>query len=138
MKSRVTLSPAIKKVCHDYIDKGMTIERAYIAQLCITAGALALHEQFGFGAGRVQDWAAETYAIMESYFDEDPNVWPDMVERDCKSAGIPFDGDWVKARDREPLRTTAEQEEYIRESRNLLVPEEQVKKVYHEGWKRWK
>lgn len=135
MKSKITLNPAIKKVCHDYIDQGMAIERAYIAQLCVTAGALALNRLYGW-KGAAQDWAAETYTIMEAYFDADPNVWPDMAEADCKAAGLEFDGDWVKARDRQPLKVTKEQQEYLEESRKLMVPQELIKKTYHEGWKK--
>ena len=138
MKSRVKLDPLQKRAIHSYVDQQMFIERAYIAQLCITAGALALHEEFGFGAERVQRWAAAAYDTMERYFDADPNTWPDMAQRDCESAGIPFDGEWVKARDREPLKRTPEQEEYIRKSRDLLVSDDEAKKLFNEGWKVWK
>lgn len=138
MKSRVILTPEQKKAAHEYIDQKMYVERAYIAQLCITAGALALHETFGFGSERTQRWAAAAYEVMERYYQEDPNVWPDLAQKDLEAAGIPFDGEWVKARGREPLKHTPDQEKYIQESRSLLVAEDEKKKIFDEGWKHWK
>ena len=138
MKSRIPLTPEQKRSAHDYIDKQMHIERGYIACLCMTGGALALHELFGFGPERVQRWASGAYEIMERYFAADPNTWPDMARRDCEAAGLEFDGDWVKARDREPPKLTKEQEDYVRRSMSLLVDDQEAKKLYHEGWKAWK
>lgn len=141
MKSKIQLSPQMKKEVHKYVDKQLHIERGYIANCMLTACAAALHEEFGFGKDRIERFVRAANETMTRYYDADPDTWPDMAQRDCERMGVEFDGYWVKLRDREPagagLKLTDAQKAYLEESRNTLLSDTESKKI-HDGWKVWK
>lgn len=138
MKSRTVLPRAIKKDVHKYVEKQLHIERGYIAHCVLLASCVALNDLFGFGSERLTRFAQGVYKQMTEYYDADPDVWPDMAQRDCERIGLVIDDYWIKARDREGQevkpKLTPEQEEYLKYSRETLLSDEESKKI-HDAWK---
>lgn len=141
MKSKVRLSPEVKKAAWEYVQKQLHIERGYIATCLLTACAAALHDEFGFGRERVERFAAAAYHKMIGYFDVDPDMWIDMAAADCKRMGVEFEDYWIKVREsgkiKEPVAPPVldeKQKAYLERCRKYLPTSEESRRL-HDGWK---
>lgn len=123
MKSKVRLSPEVKKAAWEYVQRQLHVERGFIANCLITA------------------CAAAAYGKMMGYFDLDPDMWIDMAASDCKRMGVEFEDYWIKVRDSGKIKNPSappvldeKQKAYLEQCRKCLPTSEETRKN-HDGWK---
>lgn len=129
--------PGIRDV--KYTKAKVGVERAFVVNCMITACAAVLHDDFGFGRGRLLGFAEEVARAVCGYFDEEPDCWPDLAEKDCARLGVKIKDGWIVGKDRRGKtgkaapELSAVQRLYIHQSRTELLSDEESR-IKHREW----
>jgi len=141
MKSRISLSSNYRQEFNRQIERGIHIERGYIAQCVMLLFALELMEQEHWGHKRIERFMDTMYAEMDELSVTYEDEWTDIVQKELERRGVQFNKYWIVARDSlgKPLpdkhpKLTKEQEEYIKKSRETFFSDAE-RKLIHNGWK---
>ena len=129
--------PGIRDI--KYTKSKVGVERTFIVNCMITACARVLHDCFSFGRGRLLDFAAEVADTICSYFDQEPDCWPDLAEMDCARIGVKIKNGWIVGKGRGDKAGKAApdislgQQMYIDQSRSELLSDEESHRK-HRDW----
>lgn len=129
--------PGIRDI--QYTKAKVGVERAFVVNCMITACAVVLHDDFGFGQGRLLGFAEEVARAVCGYFDEEPDCWPDLAEKDCARIGVKIKDGWIVGKDRRGKtgkaapELSAVQRLYIHQSRTELLSDEESR-IKHREW----